>query len=457
VTQIWHCPQCAAGELLVKEAGGVMPPSWHCSACQQPFPVIADVPWLFAAPAAALQEWRQRFAALIRRSEQTESELRARLRDAALARDAWRRIAHLADAHVKHRARLLDLLAPLQLSAATAPLAALEALQTALPLSQDLTSYYVNLHRDWVWGEAENAAALRIVRELLETEPLGTMLVPGAGAGRLSYDLHQSANPTRTVALDINPLLFWALARLLKGASVSLVEFPLAPRCAADSAIERTWRLPAPVRPGMELALGDILQPPFAAASFDTVLTPWLIDILPVSLRQLASIVARLLKPGGRWINFGSLSFAQADPAEQLTAAELPTVVNSAGFDWQAEHHEVIPYMRSPASRHARTEEITAFVARRTTQSIEMPRWPQVAPWLTDIKLAVPRSDWLAGEAAQQQIFAFVTSLVDGQRSIADIVAHLAQQRLMQPEEALPAVRGFLQQLHEQAGQRRHW
>ena len=108
-----------------------MPPSWHCSACQQPFPVIADVPWLFAAPAAALQEWRQRFAALIRRSEQTESELRARLRDAALARDAWRRIAHLADAHVKHRSRLLDLLAPLQLSATTAPLAALEALQKA--------------------------------------------------------------------------------------------------------------------------------------------------------------------------------------------------------------------------------------------------------------------------------------------------------------------------------------
>ena len=56
-----------------------------------------------------------------------------------------------------------------------------------------------------------------------------------------------------------------------------------------------------------------------------------------------------------------------------------------------------------------------------------------------------------------KQVYGFVAALVDGQRSTADIAAHLAEKRLMSLEEALPAVRGFLLQLHEQAAQRRRW
>jgi uncharacterized protein YbaR (Trm112 family) len=173
----FRCPQCVTGVLVVAADA----PEWRCGACAQVFPVLQGVPWLVPQPLQHLQEWRQRYLLLIRREEQIERELRERLRDATLSRLAWARLARLADGHASHRRNLHALLAPLQLLSATAG-PVLEGLQTRLPLSQDLTSYYVNLHRDWVWGDGENRAALAIVRDFADSEPLGRLLVPGAGA-----------------------------------------------------------------------------------------------------------------------------------------------------------------------------------------------------------------------------------------------------------------------------------
>jgi hypothetical protein len=448
----YFCPQCAAAALQAAgdEAG------WRCVVCAQEYPILQGVPWLVSKPLHHLQEWRQRFLLLIRREEEIEKSLRARLDDPLLSRAAWTRLATLADGHAAHRRNLHALLAPLQLASATsAPV--LAGLQTRLPSNQDLTSYYVNLHRDWVWGQIENSAALNIVRELAGGESLGRLLVPGAGAGRLAYDLHQELQPNATVALDINPLLVWSLQRLAAGEALSMVEFPLAPRSAVDVALTRELRAPAPARAGLAVLLGDVLQPPFAAASFDTVVTPWLIDILPVALRRLAERIAVLLPPGGRWINFGSLAFAAADPAEHLTAAEVAALIADCGFTLAAERNDRLPYMQSPASRHGRVEETYSFVARRGSGQVEAMPAAFLPDWAQDVRLPVPHSAFLTDQALKQQVYGFVAALVDGQRSTADIAAHLVEKRLMAIDEALPAVRNFLLQLHDQAGQRQRW
>ncbi len=417
---------------------------------------MQGVPCLVAQPLQYLQEWRQRYLLLIKREEEIERQLRERLQDPQLPQSAWARLARLADGHATHRRNLHTLLAPLQLVSATSA-AVLEGLQVRLPLSQDLTSYYINLHRDWVWGDDENRASLAIVRDLAAAEPLGRLLVPGAGAGRLAYDLHQQAAPTTTTAMDINPLLVWSLQRLAAGAAVNLVEFPLAPRNADNVAIPRELRAPAPVRGGFSVLLGDVLRAPFATASFDTVVTPWLVDILPESLPQFARRVARLLKPGGRWINFGSLAFGLADPAEHLTAAEIVPLLAAHGFTFERDRDDSLPYMRSPASRHARIEQTYAFVARRDISKAESLSNQALPEWLCDPRLPVPPSAFLAEQALKQQVYGFVAALVDGRRSTADIAAHLVEKRLMPMDEALPAVRGFLVQLHEQAARRRRW
>ncbi|MDW8259059.1 MAG: methyltransferase domain-containing protein, partial [Gammaproteobacteria bacterium] len=234
-------------------------------------------------------------------------------------------------------------------------------------------------------------------------------------------------------------------------------EFPLAPRTPADVAVPHQLRAPEPARAGFTVVLGDLLRAPFAPASFDTIVTPWLIDILPERLERVAERVARLLKPNGRWINFGSVAFVSADPAEQLCAAEIGPQLAACGLPIERDRDDTLPYMRSPASRHSRTEQTYSFVARRAAEVRACQPLAALPSWALDVRQPIPQSAFLSAQALQQQVYGFVASLVDGRRSLADIAAHLVEKRLMTLDEALPAVRGFLLQLHEQGAQRRRW
>jgi len=70
---------------------------------------------------------------------------------------------------------------------------------------------------------------------------------------------------------------------------------------------------PEVVREEFHFVLADVLRAPFADHAFDTVVTPWLIDIVSDDLPVFAARINRLLKPGGRWLNFGSLAFDHPD------------------------------------------------------------------------------------------------------------------------------------------------
>lgn len=448
----FRCPECATGALEAAADAA----AWRCTACAQVFPVLQGVPWLVPQPLQHLQEWRQRYLLLLRRDEQIERELRERLQDAGLSRAAWSRLARLAAGVGAQRRNLYALLAPLRLASAT-KLATLQALQAHAAPGQDPARCFVNLHRDWVWGDVENRSMVAIVRDFADSEPLGRLLVPGAGAGRLAYDMHQDLAPASTTALEINPLLAWSLRRLAAGDALNLIEFPCAPRTADDVAVPRELRAPAAARSGFAVLLGEVLHAPFEPGSFDTIVTAWLIDTLPEALPQLARRIARLLRPGGRWINIGAPPLGLADPAENLTCAEVGPVLGANGFSIERERDDPLPYLRSPASRRSRIEQTYSFVARRDATLPKPVNEGSLPGWAHDVHLPVPQSAVLREQALTQQVYGFVATLVDGQRSVADIAAHLAEKRLMSLEEAVTAVRGFLLQVHEQAAQRRRW
>ena len=92
------------------------------------------------------------------------------------------------------------------------------ALRTRLPVDQGLNTYYANVHRDWAWGDDENKASIRQIRAVLhENAELGKVLVLGAGAGRLAYDLHMQFDCECTVALDFNPMLLLVANAVTRG------------------------------------------------------------------------------------------------------------------------------------------------------------------------------------------------------------------------------------------------
>jgi hypothetical protein len=421
-----------------------------CSACSSGFPVIGDVPWLFPDPRDALAGWRARLALLSQHLAREAATLRAELATGIASAATRRRLEHVAQAHDDQILRLRALLAPLGAESET-PEAMHQALGTQLPTLQGLTNYYVNLHRDWAWGDEENNAAVAAIAAVLggDLAGLGTTLVAGAGGGRLAYDLHQSGDAPLTIATDFNPLLLFAAREIFAGRAVELWEFPIAPRDIESHAVLRRLAAPAPARAGLELVGADALQPPFADGAFDTVITPWFIDIIGERFERVAARVNLALKPGGRWINFGSLAFSRAAQSERLSLEEILERLPPAGFADAEPREAQMPYMRSPASRHARVETTVSWVARKIGPPELQPRTRELPAWLQRADQPVPRTRAFEMQAVSSRLHAFLLALINGERSMRDMASMIVQQKLMSPEEAEHAVRRFLTRLHE--------
>lgn len=442
---VLFCPRCSRGGL---RAGSQM---FVCGACSAGFPVIDGIPWLFCEPQHAAADWRNRLNLL---NEELMHESRCHrdaLREPNLSAAGHARLTQLADAYEDQAARLRALLAPLDIVGHPSR-ETLLALRTRLPLEQGLTNYYVNVHRDYAWGDRENAATARLLNSVIpESLANKRILVLGAGAGRLAYDLHREHAPALTVACDFNPLLLIVARTVFAGGSVALYEFPIAPRETLDHAVLRT--LAVSERPDERLVVvgADALHPPFSPATFDAVVTPWFIDIVPEPFPRLAARINGLLARGGRWLNVGSLAFVQDDRSLRFGKEEVLETVVAAGFEAPRCAEEAIPYMSSPASRHARVEMLLAWSAAKRTDVAQPGGHSTLPPWLLDPDEAVPLLDAFRTQAATTRIQGALMGLIDGQRSVRAITAILVENRLMGAADADAAVRRFLGKMHEDA------
>jgi len=436
------CPRC--DQALAAHGDG-----FRCTGCRVEFPSLASIPWLFAEPNAALGEWRGRLHYSLQRVERERQELSKALERNDLRVQTRARLELLARSIEDHGRRLGALLAPLGLESYGANVETHLALRTRLPTDQGLTTYYPNVHRDWAWGDEENDASLRIVTAALAGATAGRVLVLGAGSARLAYDAHMHWAPASTVALDFNPLLMLIAQRVARGERVELYEFPIAPRGAADVAVLRELAAPAPARAGFHCVLADAHRPPFARGAFDTVITPWLVDILPERFEVLCARINALLAAGGRWLNFGSLSFHVPDAAARYGVDECAAAIEDSGFAAPSVAEHEIPYLCSPASRHGRRERVVAWRADKAEDVKKIPRHEALPDWLVRGADPVPVLESFRVQALSTQIHAFIMSLIDGKRSLKDIAKVIVEQRLMGEQEAEPAIRSFLIKMYD--------
>ena len=436
------CPRC---DQPLKEDGEAP----GCPGCRTVFPLLDGVPWLFADPDTALAEWRQRFDFALADIARDEQAAAAALEQGGLLASTERRLRRQVEAWRAHAEELKTLLAPLGAGASEATYETYLALRTRLPTEAGLTAYYSNIHRDWAWGDEENRQSLEAVSEALAGGTPGRLLVPGAGAGRLAYDLHQSLQAELTVALYFNPLPVLAAARLCAGVTVPLHEFPIAPRTAADVAVARQLAAPAAARPGLHHVLASALRPPFREGAFDTLVTPWLVDVLPEDLAVQAARWNRLLAEGGRWVWFGSAAFRTPSPAENYSLEEALEIIAQAGFGEPSLAEREIPYMDSPASRHGRRERVVIVVAEKTADAPRPPRHKALPDWLVTGSEPVPALEDFRVQAVSTRVHAFIMSMIDGRRSIGDMAKLMEEKRLMTRTEAENAIRGFFIRMYE--------
>jgi len=448
IAELFACPRCDKTPLSEKDGG------YRCSACKVDYPSVGDIPWLLAEPDASLGEWRNRLHFSLQQLANESQRIGAELAAGDICSLTRKRLERQVKAVDEHRGILRKILEPVGIQSIQASNESHLALRTRLPIDQGIQTYYANIHRDWCWGDAENEASVNEIKAIVSegdgnNRALGDTLILGAGACRLSFDIHMQLDTAHTIAMDFNPLLLLVAKSVMQGDEPELYEFPLAPKSLEDFAVLRKLSAPEPVRENFHLVFGDALRPPFAAASFDTVVTPWIIDIVNETLPIQAARINKLLKPQGRWINFGSLAFDHPERARRYSTEETLTIVAEAGFAPPHSSEQTIPYMCSPASRHGRQEMVFTFAANKTGD-VEAPARHKALPdWIVTGKEPIPLLQSFQSQAMSTQIYSYIMTMIDGKRTIADMALILEQQKLMTHQEAEPALRTFLTRMYD--------
>ena len=127
-----------------------------------------------------------------------------------------------------------------------------------------------------------------------------------------------------------------------RGDKLKLYEFPIAPLALEDDAVLRTLAAPKPVD-RFHLVLGDALRTPFPDWSFDTVVTPWLIDIISEDLPLLAARIkqtARRQRPLGE---FRLARICQPRARTPNSPEETKAIVAESGFSYLYVSQKTIP------------------------------------------------------------------------------------------------------------------
>ena len=411
----------------------------RCDACAINFSQLGDVYWMWPDPVNALLDWRNRFNFHL---SKVEAERARALADREpITRTRSNEHAKNLD---KYSDEIRSILQAFNISESLAP-EIHSALKTQLPDHHGLDAYNPNIFRDWVWGVDENQQTCELIVQHIQSPGDAEVLVLGAGAGRLAYDLHSSLSAGSTWALDSNPLLAAIASVMFKGEAIEMTEFPLAP--LKHRAIPHTLTSPGALT-NLHSVCGDALAAPFAANSFDIVVTPWLIDVIDNPLIQVLEHIASLLKPGGIWINHGSLNFESAQPGERYTADELSTFAKNAGFKVQFQRDTTLPYLQSPYSRQKRVETTHTLICTVKAPLNSRPKNTTWVPeWINNPSLPIPLEVEFQTQITSTRVANFIMGHLDGQRSISDIAEVMEAQRLMPKLDALGAIRNFLKKM----------
>jgi hypothetical protein len=290
-----------------------------------------------------------------------------------------------------------------------------------------ISEYYHHILQDWAWDDGVIQQRAAAILSLFKPEKSGNVLALGAGAGRLSWELHQHWNAEMTIACDINPLLLATGHKLIvKQEGFDFYELNSFPQIG--KARSARYRLPPPAaqtdRAGSWHALAaDVWRMPIKPNSMDLLLTAWFIDVHGGDNRDLIGLIHRWLKPGGRWINSGPLLYPKNTPIEcKYEREELLALMAIAGFSCEQERLDQQHHLMSPINVRQQTEQVWTFCAQKTQASAPAAGHPPA--WLLFHDLPVPRLATLPSPS--HPLVDKIIAMVDGERSIAVIAAQTA-------------------------------
>ncbi len=404
------------------------------------YPVMRGIPWLNPHPLHSMVDWSiklNHFHTILNEEIQV---LSSELNHAE--NETKQRLSLLLQGKQDFLSQVTDLVSVItQTKVASKPL--YDALSDRAPNTQNLLSYEANLYRDWVWGEEENQLSVGLVSDKVNTDKIDNMLVIGAGACRLAYDLHHELTPGNTIANDINPLLLFSAEQILFGDGLTINEFPMQPR--SSDYVSLTHKIAAKQNPGdnFHLLFSDAVKPALQAGCCDLVITPWVIDIQPFELSEFLSAINHYLPIGGSWINFGSLVFNQDRDAYCYAIEEVNAIAESTGFRIEEISEHEIPYLKSPYNAGWRMENIWCWRAVKIADVSMTDDLQHLPNWILDPTVPIPANSEINNFAFSHQTYADIAAYIDGNHSIERIGRKFARKNKMDEQEATAMIKNF--------------
>lgn len=337
---------------------------FECSRCDERYPALASARLLLSPAAAHVERFRRQLGLVIYQSVETTRALETQASGGHVRELTRTRLHALARALAEQVEDLATVLGP----ALNGPLPPND--QVGFP--RGALDYLCYLHRDWAWADGQDdevQRSLAAVRRIAGPESLGRVLVLGAGACRLAYDLHVHLGASQTSVVDVDPFLLLVAEAVIRGTRVALTETSV--NALEVEPVSRAWTLAAPFGPlgedAFQFYLADGTEPPFEDASFDTIVTPWFIDQVPADLERFLRKVQALLVPGGRWINHGPLIYPgnSVPIARWYSRQEIFDLAEAVGFRmgrWESVSQSCLV---SPLTGRGKIETVFTFEGRR--------------------------------------------------------------------------------------------
>lgn len=418
------CPNCRAN---VSE--GFNLEQLFCNRCKSEFFTMENIPCLFPAGTHQRLIWQHQTAMLTSLAEQALNNIRESLARYDLSDTTRERLAEIYKANLINRDSIQSLLAK-----KSVPPEFNETLNQMH--AGDLSEYFDLIFRDWAWDTVsepseENKNALKRITSLIDTLPNSPkrVLVLGAGAGRLSWDIHTYLDPEFSLVVDSNPLLLAVADELIKQKnSLTFGEFKLFPQI--DFPTTATRNIPSPQVPVHQssnwfLLAANVWNLPLPTQSFDLIITPWFIDVNGGDVRDLIGLIQNLLTPEGSWLNTGPLLYTRHLPTQlKYSQTEIKEFFSLGGLSLTSERIDQAPYLVSPMEARIRTEQIWSFVATQTAHT--QPVAGVIANWLIMHHLPIPVDNYRSSQS--HPLIDAIIQMVDGKKSINTISAILDPQ-----------------------------
>ncbi len=403
-----------------------------CRGCGAAFTRLGEIPVLFRDPQRYLKSCREQLRILEGSAAEVIDQLEEQLREPDLLSSTRDRGEALIDAIGRQTEDIRRILQPvLESSRISSEEPGVAASQ---PQTSELLTYIHYLYRDWGWPadpDGENERALQQVEFVRRDRLLGRMLVIGAGACRLAYDLHRSGAATETTVIDVDPLLFTAAHTIIRGGAVQLHEVNA--EVPELGRVSKQWNLQlsqgALSDEQFHFYIANGLEPPFADESFDAVVTPWFIDVVPKDFRNLVGRIWKLLKPGGVWLNLGPLSYRPEIPVNRrYSREEVFELATMAGFHIDEWTTQSTPYLVSKLNGRGKVEWTMAFSATRVDIDQQANKPGDPPAWLLFGHIPVPAFEGLSIFASEDPAEMIVASAINGRHTVDDIAELLEAQ-----------------------------